>query len=121
MTTFAGYARRLGKREPGEFVHRKFRFFTEDELPDYARDALAKPEGAMGLFERPDGTSIVYLVLKTATTSVEEARAAAESELFEERYVAYALQLEEQLKHQAKVEILKDRLPTDVAAALADW
>lgn len=120
VTTFDGYARRLGNSGPGEFVHQKFYFLREAELPDYAREALTRPQDSMGLYERGDGTAVVYLVLKTVTMSAQETRAAAERALVEERYMAYALQVEERLKAEAKVEIFKDRLPLAAQAALVN-
>lgn len=120
-TTFDGYARRLGNRGPGEFVHQKFRFADKtNELPDYARDALNKPEGVKGLFERVDGTAVVYLVLKSVAVSAEEARAAARAQLIQERRMAYADELERRLVSQAKVRIFKDKLPPAAQTALAN-
>jgi len=120
-TTFDGYARRLGNRGPGEFVHQKFRFADKaNELPDYARDALDKPEGVMGLFERTDGTAVVYLVLKSVAVSAEEVQVSARAQLIEERRMAYADELERQLVSQAEVHIFKDKLPRAAQTALAD-
>ena len=119
-TTFDGYARRLGDRGMGEFVHQKFRFADANELPDYARDALDRPEGAMGLFERADGTAIVYLVLKSVAVSAEEARSAVRAHLVQEKRMAYAYELEGRLVNQADVRIFKDRLPSAARAALVD-
>jgi len=118
-TTFDGYARRLGKRQPGEFVHQTFRFADETtELPDYAQAALESPEGSIGLFERADGTAVVYLVLKSVATSAEKARAAAKAELVQERQRTYADEVERRLVNQAKVHIFQNRLPQVAQAAL---
>lgn len=118
-TLFDGYARRWGAYGPGEFVHQTFRFAHADELPDYARDALSKPEGSIGLFERADGSGVVYLVLKSAVSAAEEARALAAAQLSEERRMAHIENVTKQLVDQAKVRIFTDRLPLAAREALA--
>jgi len=119
-TTFDGYARRLGKRGPTEFIHETFRFADEKELPDYAQDALDKPEGALGMIERSDGTAVVYLVLKSQAVSAAEARELARAHLAEEKRRAYVGAIEQQLVSQADVHIIRENLPPQAQSALAN-
>lgn len=111
VTTFDGYARRLGNRGEFEFVHETFQFASEDELPDYAQDAVGKPEGSLTLFERADGTSVIYLVLKSSRVGVAEAREQARQHLTEEKRAAYVEEYVDTLVSQADVRIFYDRLP----------
>jgi hypothetical protein len=119
-TTFDSYARRLGNRGPKEFVHETFRFADEEELPDYARDALDKPEGALGMLERSDGTAVIYLVLKSQAVSAAEARELARAHLAEEKRRAYVGAIEQQLVSQADVHIIKENLPPQAQSALGN-
>ena len=119
VTTFDGYARRLGDHKPGQFVHRTFRFSNKSELPDYVRSALGKPAGYMGIFERKDGTAVVYLVLRSATVSTQEARESARNQLIDERREGYIEEFEKRLISRAKIKIFSDKLPPAVRGALA--
>lgn len=117
-TTFDGYARRLGHHSPTEFVHERYHYADAGrELPGYVRDALDKPEGAMGLYASPDGTATIYLVLKSVRMSQSEARAAAEAELLQENRMAYSRQFEQSLVDRATVEMFQERLPAAARAA----
>jgi hypothetical protein len=117
-TTFDAYARRLGNHSLNEFVHERHHYADADrELPGYVRDALDKPEGAMGLYASPDGSATIYLVLKSVHMSQAEARAAAQGELTEENRLAYSRQLEQSLVDQAAVEVFQERLPAAARAA----
>lgn len=117
-TTFDGYARRLGHRSANEFVHERFHYTEADrELPAYARDALDKAEGAIGLYAEPNGPATIYLVLKSVHMSQEETRAAAQAELAQEYRMAYSRQLEQSVVDQAVTEFFHDRLPAAARAA----
>lgn len=117
--TFDRYARRIGNHSLNEFVHERYHYTDADrELPGYVRDALDKPEGAMGFYASPEGSGTVYLVLKSVQMSQEEARAAAAAELTQENRMAYSRQLEQSLVNQATVEIFKDRLPAAARGAI---
>lgn len=118
-TTFDGYARRLGNHRANEFVHERYHYADADrELPGYVRDALDKPEGAMGLYASPDGSATIYLVLKSVRMSQEEARAAAAAELAQENRITYSRQVEQNLVNQATVDIFEERLPAAARGAI---
>lgn len=119
IITFDSYVRRLDNTGPTEFVHEKFRYTNPDtELPDYAQAALGTPENSMILFERPDGTAVISLVIDSETVDSERVRQAALSTLMQQKQWAYEFEVEEQLIRQADVQIFYENLPLLLALLL---
>lgn len=117
-STFDEYARRLGQRGPEERIVEGFSFKDESVLPDYVQDALKKPIGAMGLYQRADGSAVIYLVLHMERITDEEVRTLARKELANEKRRTYQEQIERQLLRQAQIEFYQDRLPPEARQAI---
>lgn len=118
-TTFAGYAVRLNRYAPGDVPHQTFQYATLTELPDYAQAAAGSSQGQMGLFTRPDGTAVVYLVLHAQQMTQEELRANARTLLMEQRQRDYISKVEQELLSKARVKFYPKNLPQNVRSALA--
>jgi hypothetical protein len=103
-------------------VHQKFNYTNPvTELPDYARQALATPENEIGLYERADGTSVIYLVLASRTTTSQEVRQVAAAQLGLVKQQGFLFEVEKQLIQSSDVHILFDNLPSAARTALATW
>lgn len=110
-TTFVRYAYRLGDYEESQPVHQTFHFATPEELPDFARDAVGKAEDSMGIFERSDGTAVIYLVLKSVTVPTAGLREAVRMSLAREKQQQYVRSVEDELLKQADIRVYLQRLP----------
>ncbi|MDH7484954.1 MAG: hypothetical protein QHJ81_01620 [Anaerolineae bacterium] len=80
------------------------------------------PKGNLGLFERPDGTAAIYLVLKSVTVSAAEAREAARMSLAREKQQQHVRSVEDELLRQADIRVYPQRLPPAAREAIpATW
>lgn len=118
-TTFADYALRLNNYAAGDAPHQTFQYATPAELPDYAQAAMGSAQGQMGLFTRPDGTVVIYLVLQAQKMTQEEMRASASALLMEQRQRDYVSKVEQELLGKARIKFYPKSLPKNVRSALA--
>ena len=91
-----------------------------DEIPGYAQSAFNQPEGAIGLYDEEDGSTVIYLVLTSMKTSKEEVRAAIYSWLLSEKQENYWLEFENSLIEAAHVEYVAENLPEAAGKALLE-
>ncbi len=110
-TTLIGYAQRLKNLGPEAAYHQEFRYNDISELPDYGRAALDQPENTLNLFEREDGTAVIYYILKSYKKDLAEAPQAAYQALSQEKQKSYVAEIEKTLIEQAVVEYFVENLP----------
>lgn len=112
-TTFDQYARQIGKKGPSEFVHESFSYTDASELSDFAKDALGKQEGDLGLYRRPDGSAVVYLVLKNVVSDLQSVSEGAIELLKLEKQNNYVQGQVDKWINAAQIQIFNDRLPSE--------
>jgi hypothetical protein len=116
--TFTSYVKKLVNLQPNEFLHKEFFFREISELPDYAQSAVHIPENSIGIYERENGTAVIYLVLKSVILTDDEVRNQIRNLLWQDKQSSYLLKFEENLIQHAQVKYMTANLPAEVRIAL---
>ncbi len=104
-------ARELNNLSEDSYVHQTFEFTDPKELPDYAQDALSKPENEPVLFVQPNGKAVIYLVLMADVHDPADLRELARQTLMEEKQQQYIDSVEQNLVKQAQISLVRKNLP----------
>lgn len=111
IETFDEKARELNGLTADSYVHQTFAFTDPKELPDYAQDALSKPENQPFLFMQPDGKAVIYVVLMSDVYELTEIREMARQTLMEEKQQQYIDRIEQELIRKAQITLVQRNLP----------
>ncbi|MFN8490066.1 MAG: SurA N-terminal domain-containing protein [Caldilineaceae bacterium] len=111
---FASYTEKLGEKRTDGSLHETFEFQTKNELPDYAQDALDKPEKSMNLYQRSDGIAILYFVLAADTNPIAFARIQEDlrQAFLEEKQDEYVEGYLQRIRNSADVHIFSENIPS---------
>lgn len=102
------------------FFHQEFTYKEINELPDYAKSAVQLPENSLGIYERLDGTAVIFLVLKSEYFSKEQSFDLTRERLWREKQDSYLIDFENNLINNANIKIINDNLPIKAKEAFGN-
>lgn len=116
--TLTGFAEAQLHIAPGQPLHKEFDYHDRGELPDYGQAALELPENSLGVYQRADGTGVVYLVLQSVTVNPTEAFQQVREQLWQQSRDRYLADFTAGIVAQARVDYVAENMPPEAQEAL---